>query len=120
MDQRELLWRQYSQSVDLFKFYMDLVIKLNAFYYAISGAIFSFYFANSTIPNIKYSLVLPVLMSTGLIIFFIYGSKLMLVLRKYVFDLSSNLDLDVAPDLGVLIAFMCIFATVFFAVAAGA
>jgi hypothetical protein len=43
MDAPELLWRQYALSVDLYKFYMDLVVKFNVFYYAVTGAILSFF-----------------------------------------------------------------------------
>ncbi len=63
MDKQELLWRQYSQNVELYKFYMEIVIKFNIFYYAVTGAIVSFFFKNSTISNIKYSLLFPILMS---------------------------------------------------------
>jgi hypothetical protein len=31
----EILWRQYAQFVELYKFYMDLILKLNVFYYAV-------------------------------------------------------------------------------------
>jgi len=35
MDERDLLWKQYALNVDLYKFYLELVVKVNAFYYAI-------------------------------------------------------------------------------------
>lgn len=120
MDKSDLLWRQYSQNVELYKFYMSLLIQLNTFYYAITGAIFSFYFANASIPNIKYSLVLPLIMSMGLIIFFVYGAILMQVLRNEVFEIRDALGLNAAPDLGVLTVLMSIFALVFLAVSFGA
>jgi hypothetical protein len=119
MDERELLWRQYSQNVDLYKFYMELAIKFNAFYYAITGAIFSFYFANSAIPNIKYSLTLPLVMSVGFTAAFVYGAIIMRVLRDEVFAIRDSLKLIAAPDIGVLSIFLYIFSLVFSVVAIG-
>ena len=109
----EILWRQYQQNVDLYKFYMDLVIKFNIFYYAVTGGIISFYFANSTIPNIKYSLLLPILMSICFAGFFIYGAIIMKYLRSEVFEIRDKLNLSVAPDVGVLSVLLCIFSAIY-------
>ena len=43
MSDPEMLWRQYSLHVDLYKFYLDLAIKINVFYYAVTGAILAYY-----------------------------------------------------------------------------
>jgi len=69
MDDRELLWHQYQMNVDLYKGYLDLVVKINVFYYDITGAIVSFYFSNASEPLIKWSLLLPLLMSIALGVF---------------------------------------------------
>ena len=74
MDDRELLWRQYQLNVDLYKGYLDLIVKINVFYYAITGAILSFYFANQN-DLTKLSLLLPLLMSVTLGVFFIVGAS---------------------------------------------
>tara|TARA_R110000868_G_scaffold411279_1_gene702651 strand:+ start:885 stop:1268 length:384 start_codon:yes stop_codon:yes gene_type:complete len=120
MDATELLWKQYSQNVELYKFYMDLTIKLNTFYYAITGAIFSFYFANTSNPDIKYAVILPLIMSIGFLLFFIYGAVLMRVLRRDTFAIRDALGLKAAPDLGVLSVFLGIFSVVFLVVIIGA
>ena len=36
MEQDELRWRQYQLHVDLYKFYLELVLKLNAGYYLVT------------------------------------------------------------------------------------
>ncbi|MFA4844255.1 MAG: hypothetical protein WC632_04805 [Candidatus Margulisiibacteriota bacterium] len=117
MDKTEILWKQYSQNVDLFKFYMKLVLELNVFYYAVTGAIFSFYFANHKITNIQYSLMLPLFMSLAFAGFFFYGAHLMKCIRQEVFDIRDNLGLKVAPDVGVLSLLLRIFAVLFIIVA---
>lgn len=50
MDDRELLWKQYQLNIELYRTYLDLALKLNLFYYAITGAIVSFYFAHPEDP----------------------------------------------------------------------
>ena len=39
---KDILWKQFSLYVDLYKFYMDITMKVNLFYYGITGAILSF------------------------------------------------------------------------------
>jgi hypothetical protein len=119
MDAPELLWRQYSQSVDLYKFYMDLAVKFNVFYYAVTGAILSFYFAHPGIPDAKYALLLPIIMSAAFAAFFVYGAFLMRVTRADVFAIRDRLGLEVAPDVGVLSVLLYIFSVVFAVVAVG-
>ncbi len=120
MDRDDLAWKQYSQHVELYKFYLDMVIKLNTFYYAITGAILSFYFAQrNQIPDVKYALLLPLFMSIGLSVIFIYGAILMKVLRQEVFEIRDELDLRAAPDLGVLSWFLGVFSIIFIGVALG-
>src|SRR4051794_35533121 len=43
----ELMWREYQAGVDLYKFYVEVVIKVLIGYYAITGGILSFYFAKA-------------------------------------------------------------------------
>lgn len=117
MDSTEILWGQYKQNVDLYKFYMELIVKLNVFYYAVTGAIVSFFFANQTIPDIKYSLFLPIIMSIAFAGFFIYGAILMGFLREEVFKIRDALGLEVAPDVGVLSVLLYIFSVIFILVA---
>jgi predicted RNA binding protein YcfA (HicA-like mRNA interferase family) len=69
---RETLLKQYQTHVDLYKHYIDLTLKVNIFYYAITGAILSFYFTRSHDNNIiRYSLLLLLLMSLFYAIIFI-------------------------------------------------
>jgi hypothetical protein len=65
MDDRELLWRQYQLNIDLYKGYLELIVKINVFYYAITGAILSFFFSNQNHLT-KFSLLLPLFMSIAL------------------------------------------------------
>ena len=117
LSERELLWRQYNLHVDLYKFYLDIALKLNVFFYAITGGILSFYFANSNERLIRYSLLLPIILSMAFCGVFIYGSILMSVIRRDIFQIRDKLNLDVAPDVRVLSVLLRVFAIIFFVVA---
>lgn len=108
---REDLWKQYEISVDLYKHYLKLVIEMNVFYYAITGAIVSYYFAHRTEePEIRFALVLPILMSLLLAGFFIYGSIMNRFSRVDMFRIRDALGLRVAPEFAVLSWLLVIFA----------
>lgn len=113
MDDRELLWKQYELNVDLYRSYLELALKLNLFYYAITGGILSFYFSRPDESLIRFSLVLPVLMSMAFCAFFIYGAILSRHTRAEIFKIRDALGLQTAPEVQVLIVFLWIFAAIF-------
>jgi hypothetical protein len=45
---REDLWKQYEVHVDLYKHYLKLSVEVNVFYYAITGALLSYFFAHQS------------------------------------------------------------------------
>ncbi len=72
----ELLLKEFELHVNLVKHYLDLVIKFNVFYYAVTGALLSYYFTNFKTDNfIKWSLALPILMSFFFGILFVAASR---------------------------------------------
>ena len=120
MDPHELLWRQYQQNVDLFRFYMDLTVKFNVFFYAVTGAIVSYVLANHNGSDIvQYAVILPIVMCIFFALFFVYGAVLMRVLRKDTFAIRDALGLRAAPDVGVLTVFLSGFAIMYVLIAIG-
>jgi hypothetical protein len=117
LSERELLWRQYNLHVDLYKFYLDIALKLNVFFYLVTGGILTFYFANSNERLIRYSLLLPIILSVAFGGVFIYGSILLSVTRADIFQIRDKLNLDTAPDVRVLSVLLRVFAIIFFVVA---
>jgi hypothetical protein len=95
-----------------------MVIKFNVFYYAVTGAILSFYFSKTEVSLIRYSLLFPILLSVSFGGFFLYGSTLLEVVRQEVFNIRDKLELDTAPEMKVLTILLRISATLFFFVAA--
>lgn len=76
------------------------------FYYAITGAILSFHFAHTDFPTAKYALILPVLLSVGLSLFFIWGAKLALNLRTHIKTTAEELGLKAYPE-GIVLVLLC-------------
>ncbi len=119
MNEVETLWRQYSMQVDLYKHYLKITIEFNVFYYAITGAIVSYYFAHSSEPHIQYSLLLPIIMSFLFSGFFFYGSVLMKYSREEVFEIRDKLGFSTAPELNVLRVLLWIFSALMIFVSIG-
>lgn len=99
--------------------YLELALKLNLFYYAITGAILSFYFSHTEEPLLRYSLVLPFVMGAVFSGLFFYGAVLSRYTREEIFRIRDSLGLQVAPETHVLAVFLYILATVFFLVSVG-
>lgn len=112
MSENEVLWKQYDQHVTTYKFYLDILVKLMTMYFAVSGAMLSFYFTKTEIPEAKLALYLPWLMSIGLFIFFSVGAYLSTVTREDVFSIRDKLGLEVSPELGVLTMLLVIFSAI--------
>ncbi len=120
MNPQELLWRQYQQNIDLYKFYMDLTVKFNVFFYAVTGAIVSYALAqHNSNAIIKYALALPFAMSLCFAGFFVYGGILMRVLKRETFAIRDALGLQAAPDVGLLSVLLYLFTFIFLLIAAG-
>jgi hypothetical protein len=113
----DLLWKQYESEIDLYKHYLELTLKFNAFYYAVTGAIVSFYFTKSDIPLVKYALLFPVLMSLAFGMLFSLAVFLNKVTREDIFKLRDMLNLKVAPEVNVLGALLALSAIMMLTVA---
>ena len=113
----EILWKQYELHVGLYKEYLNLLLKFNAFYYAATGAIVSYYFSKPEIPWMKFSLLFPVLMSLALATLFLYGANKSDASRAELFAIRDALGLQTAPEYAVLKVFLWISATLMITVA---
>ena len=111
-EQNELLWRQYAQHIDLYKFYFEVTIKLTAFHYAITGAILSYYFTQPPDSMVRWALLLPVVLSSGLGFIFWRGASLLEITREDVFSLRDQLRLEVSPEFAVLVLLLKLFSAI--------
>ena len=112
------LWKQYEIQVDLYKHYLKLALEVNVFYYAITGAIVSYYFAHRAESSVQYALLLPIIMSAMFSFLFIWGGQLNRVSREEMFRVRDALSLQTAPEFEVLTWLLRIFAVLMLTVAA--
>ena len=112
MENSEKLWKQYEQHITTYKFYLEILVKLMTMFFAVSGAMLSFYFTKTDINSAKLALYLPLIMSIGLFLFFIIGVFLSTATRNDVFSLRDQLGLEVSPELGVLTLLLGIFTVI--------
>jgi hypothetical protein len=107
--EREILWRDYGLSADLYKFYLENAVKVNVFYYAITGGIASFCFAQRQVTYAKCALLLPALMSLCLAIFFGWSAPFAGRLRDENYKLAAKLGIEAPHELGPLVFLLWIF-----------
>jgi Flp pilus assembly pilin Flp len=116
MDERQLLWNRYNMNVDLYKHYMDLIIKINMFYYGITGALISYYFTNESNGTVvEYSLLLPIIMSVALIALCIFAIITLKVSKSDISCLTSELKMKYYVRIDALV-FLCYGSAVLFSV----
>ena len=109
MDKQTIKWEDFKMSVELHKFYLELITKFTFYYYAITGAILSFYFAKDS-PSISWcGLLLPIVLSFSLGGLLLYGSKLAWNLKRNIKRRAIGLDLEAFPNGIVLFLLSFIF-----------
>lgn len=110
---KELLWKRYELNVNTYLKYLDFVLKINLFYYGITGALLSFYFAKSGNNSvIEYSLVLPIIFSLGIIALCIFASKALRFSKEDIEWLAEQLDFNYLIRIDALI--YLVYATAMF------
>lgn len=115
----EALWKQYTLNINLFKYYLNVVIQVNLFFYAITGGILSFFFSQPQKEVVRYSLVLPMIMSLFLACMTIFGAVQNRNIEDEIKRISGELNLSVYPDVRVLTYVLITCAVFFFIVLLG-
>ena len=116
---REDLWRHYEIHVDLYKDYLKYTLEFNAFFYAITGAIVSYYFAHHEQQAMKYSLLLPVVMSGFFVSVFVFGGFANLRSRIEVRSICQALGLHIWPEFIFLSILLWMLAALMLLIAIG-
>jgi hypothetical protein len=98
----DVLWKQYELHVSLYKAHMELVVKLMTIYYAITGAIVSFYLAHPEVPLIRWSLALPFIFSVGLGAAALGGTKDAVPVQVEMQNMAAALGLRIYPQTAAL------------------
>jgi len=114
---RDDLRLQYETLVGLFKHYVELVLKFNLAFYAITGALLSYYLAHVEVRVVRFALLLPVVFAVMFSLFFIYGIILREYWRNDLFWIRDQLRLNTTLETRVLSALLGITTFLFLLVA---
>lgn len=114
--EREDLWKEFDKNIDLYKFYLEIVLKTSIFIFGITGAIVSYYLSNTSKPLVKLSLVLPLIMNTGFTYLCFKGASFANILDRdheiLSEELGTRLALTFSPLHEVLRLFTILYALV--------
>jgi hypothetical protein len=94
--------KQYQMMVDIYKFHFDIVLKFVAFYYAITGAILSYWLSKPNAGFMRYALALPILMGIALGVFALFGACEVDPLKKDITRVARRLHLRTFPSSNLL------------------
>jgi len=116
MNDEEKTWHEIDQAIDLYKFYLDLIIKSANFIFAITGAMVAWYFIHNDNVLIKFSLILPLIINTGFFIACCLARKPVIIMKrefeKNYATVNSNTYFDMSPLLYVLKIFLFTYAII--------
>ena len=119
MDRQDLLWKQYELHVSLYKFYLELTLKVNAAFYAISGAVASYVLTHQTVGAAKAALLIPAVLGVGLAFVAAYGAVMQRYTRNELLAIRDTLKLETIPEIKVLAFLLWVSALGFAAVSVG-
>jgi hypothetical protein len=119
MERSELLWRQFELHVGLYKHYLELTLKMNAAYYAITGAIVTYVLAHRTDGMSRAGLFIPVVLGVGLVLLFAYGAVMLRYTRDEMISIRDELRLQTIHELRVLSLLLWLSAIGFLVVSVG-
>lgn len=108
-DERDERWKEYTLHIDLYKYYLDLGLKANLFFYVITGTILGFYLTHPEVRYKKVSLLLPILLSLALGGIFIHGAILWIRVSRIIRETRRELNIKKAPDINLMTVLLIVF-----------
>lgn len=95
---KDVIIKQYEILIDVYKHWLDLILKYNVAYYAGTGAITSYYLAHKDAPLLRYSLLLPIAIGIGLAIFCFLTAYWIHPIDEQLINIRERLNLITTPD----------------------
>lgn len=120
MRNQDVLLSELKLNTEMHIRYVELLTKINVYYYAATGALIAFHFSNAKDAGnnmLDHVLWLPLLWSMGLAGLMIYSYPLAVNLRNSIKDLSGKIDSDFYLEGSVLVS-LCVFSGLMFVVSA--
>ena len=119
MDRAELLWKQYELHVSLYRFYLELTLKVNAAFYAISGAVSTYTLTHQTNGAARVALLVPAVLGIGLALVASYGAIIQTQTRDELISIRDQLELETIPEIKILSWLLWVSVIGFVTVSAG-
>lgn len=115
-----LLWKQYSTYIEVFKFYVSVTWQAITWFYGITGAILVYYFDHaSDSPILRYVLLLPMVLSYGFHQMFAFGKRQNADLVRWLDYIRSQLQLPGRPHVEILGRFLALSSKLFLLITVG-
>ena len=92
----------YQHDIDLYKFYINFVLKVNAFQYAMTTAVLSVVLSKSTEPYFLILLTFPIILSITLITTSLKGYPRVKDLQDGIYKRANELGMHTFPDFTTL------------------
>ena len=122
-DSLKLMSDELKLRIDAYQKYINTALQVNAFYYAITGAVLGFYL-NKPDGRAVYFLLLPIFIGAVLGGIFLYAARLQKGASKKINDITNKINEELYPgmeiktfdDVDLLRLLLLIFAYIFFIV----
>jgi len=105
--------KQYEILVGVYKHWLDLILRFNTTYYAITGAMLSFYLSHLSLGPLRFSLLLPATIGIGLAIFAFYSASWMKPIDEELDEIRKTLNLGITPK-AVFVKLLLVWSGIFF------
>jgi hypothetical protein len=115
-------WKEFEIRVEAYRYYLNIALQTNVFFYAITGAALGFYLKEENKPYLVYVLLMPILIAGVLGSIFLYAASLQEKAARSIehlikeFREVENVNIKAIPDLELLYILLKIFGWIFFAV----
>jgi hypothetical protein len=119
-------WKEFEMRVDAVRYYLNVALQTNIFFYAITGVVLGFYLNKATNEYLVFALLLPILIATILGSVFVYAAGLQRDAAIIIEEIRGELNKEKSkgkrikikeiPDLNLLYILLWIFGRVFFLV----
>lgn len=119
-EDKDTLLNLLDKHIDLYKFHFEIAVKINLFFYGITGAILSYYFTHSTEhEQIKYALLVPVILAALLCVVLGYGAYSLKPIQQELVKIANRLDTHAVISITAIKLFLQTSVVLFFLVSVG-
>ncbi len=119
MNPHQQAWKELEKDFELYQFYLELILKSAGVVFLMTGAILSYYFANTAKPHLRLALWLPVLINAGMAAICIISIPFANTLRDEHLKICTRAGLDAPYELGLLPLLLKLMAAAYLLILAG-